>query len=101
MIELPKKFLEDMQGLLNDEYESFIKSYNEPKTTGLRINTLKINKEKLLNLNLYKLSPIPWANEGFYYDEQIDRPGKSPLHESGAYYLQEPSAMSVVPHLDL
>ena len=28
----------------------FIKSYDEPKTTGLRINTLKINKEELLNL---------------------------------------------------
>ena len=28
-------------------------------------------------------------------------PGKNPLHESGAYYLQEPSAMSVVPKLNI
>ena len=90
-----------MKELLMDEYDDFIKSYDEPKTTGLRINTLKINKEELLNLNLYNLTPIPWADEGFYYDEEVDRPGKSPLHESGAYYLQEPSAMSVVPHLDI
>ena len=101
MIKLPERFLKDMKELLNDEYDSFIKSYEEPKTTGLRVNTLKIDKENLLNLNLYNLSQIPWADEGFYYDEKVDRPGKSPLHESGAYYLQEPSAMSVVPHLDI
>lgn len=101
MKELPQRFLDDMKELLMDEYDDFIKSYDEPKTTGLRVNTLKINKEKLLNLNLYSLKPIPWADEGFYYNEEIDRPGKSPLHEAGAYYLQEPSAMSVVPHLDI
>lgn len=101
MKKLPQRFLDDMKELLMDEYDDFIKSYDEPKTTGLRINTLKINKEELLNLNLYNLTPIPWADEGFYYDEEVDRPGKSPLHESGAYYLQEPSAMSVVPHLDI
>ena len=101
MKKLPQRFLDDMKELLMDEYDDFIKSYDEPKTTGLRINTLKINKEELLNLNLYNLTPIPWADEGFYYDEEVDRPGKSPLHESGVYYLQEPSAMSVVPHLDI
>ena len=101
MKKLPQRFLDDMKELLMDEYDDFIKSYDEPKTTGLRINTLKINKEELLNLNLYNLTPIPWADEGFYYDEEVDRPGKSPLHESGAYYLQEPSAMCVVPHLDI
>ena len=101
MTKLPERFLKDMKELLNDEYDSFIKSYEEPKTTGLRVNTLKIDKENLLNLNLYNLSQIPWADEGFYYDEKVDRPGKSPLHESGSYYLQEPSAMSVVPHLDI
>lgn len=100
-ITLPQKFLEDMKEILKDEYEDFIKSYEEPKTTGLRVNTLKISKEELLNLNLFNLTQIPWANEGFYYDETVDRPGKNPLHEAGAYYLQEPSAMSVVPKVDV
>lgn len=61
MKKLPQRFLDDMKELLMDEYDDFIKSYDEPKTTGLRINTLKINKEELLNLNLYNLTPIPWA----------------------------------------
>ena len=51
MTKLPERFLKDMKELLNDEYDSFIKSYEEPKTTGLRVNTLKIDKENLLNLN--------------------------------------------------
>ncbi|CEP82001.1 RsmF rRNA methyltransferase first C-terminal domain-containing protein [Paraclostridium sordellii] len=101
MIGLPQKFLDDMKEILKDEYEDFIKSYEEPKTTGLRVNTLKISKEDLINLNLFKLNQIPWAEEGLYYDEKIDRPGKNPLHEAGAYYLQEPSAMSVVPRADI
>ena len=63
MKKLPQRFLDDMKELLMDEYDDFIKSYDEPKTTGLRINTLKINKEELLNLNLYNLTPIPWADE--------------------------------------
>ena len=98
---LPQQFLDEMKEILNEEYDDFIKSYDEPKTTGLRVNTLKISKEDLLNLNLYNLDQIPWAKEGFYYNEEVDRPGKSPLHEAGAYYLQEPSAMSVVPKLEV
>ena len=44
MTKLPDKFLEDMKEILKDEYEDFIKSYENEKTTGLRINTLKISK---------------------------------------------------------
>lgn len=101
MTRLPEQFLKDMKEILNDEYDDFIKSYEEPKTTGLRVNTLKMSKEELINLGLYDLQQIPWAKEGFYYNEEIDRPGKGALHEAGAYYLQEPSAMSVVPKLDI
>lgn len=101
MTNLPKQFLDEMKNILGDEFEDFLKSYDEPKTTGLRINTMKMSKEKLLDLNLFELEDIPWAKEGFYYDEKINRPGKNPLHEAGAYYLQEPSAMSVAPKLEV
>ena len=101
MKKLPQEFLDEMKDILKDEYDDFIKSYDEPKTTGLRVNTLKINKEDFINLNLFQLNQIPWADEAFYYDESIDRPGKNALHEAGAYYLQEPSAMSVVPKVDV
>ena len=101
MTKLPQQFLDEMKNILKDEYDDFIKSYEEPKTTGLSVNTLKMTKDKLVDLGLFKLNQIPWSNEGLYYDETIDRPGKNPLHEAGAYYLQEPSAMSVVPKAEI
>lgn len=101
MIDLPEKFLEDMKELLREEYDDFIESYKSPKTTGLRLNTLKIGKKEMLDLNLFELSPIEWTEDGFYYHESNSKPGKNPLHEAGAYYIQEPSAMSVVPKLDI
>ena len=42
MKKLPQRFLDDMKELLMDEYDDFIKSYDEPKTTGLRLNTMKM-----------------------------------------------------------
>ncbi len=101
MIVLPEKFLEDMKEILKGEYEDFLKSYEEKRSIGLRVNTLKITVEDFVKLNLFHLDPIPWCKEGFYYNEERERPGKNPLHEAGLYYLQEPSAMAVVPNLEI
>lgn len=101
MTNLPIQFLSDMKNILGDEYDDFLKSYDDLRTTGLRLNTMKLTEDKLKSLDLFKLEGIPWSQEGFYYDENINRPGKNPLHDAGAYYLQEPSAMSVVPKLDI
>ena len=38
---------------------------------------------------------VPWA-KGCYFVEGDARPGLSPLHEGGLFYLQEPSALSAV-----
>jgi NOL1/NOP2/sun family putative RNA methylase len=47
----------------------------------------------------FGLEPVPWCETGYYYDESA-RPGKHPYHAAGLYYIQEPSAMSVVELLD-
>lgn len=99
-MELPKDFTNMMKNFLKDEYNSFIKSYDEKRTYGLRINTLKINREEFLKINPFHLENISWVKEGFYYAKE-DLPGKHPYHEAGLYYIQEPSAMAVVEHLDV
>lgn len=38
---LSPAFLSRMQNMLGDEYESFLKSYEAPRTYGLRVNTAK------------------------------------------------------------
>ena len=91
---LPKDFLDKMQTLLKEEYEAFINSYEQEKSLGLRVNTLKTTLDQFETLNTFDLKSIPWVPEGYFY-QQADRPGKHPYHEAGVYYIQEPSAMSV------
>ncbi len=83
-----------MKELLNDEYEAFLKSYEENKKQGLRVNTLKVAIDDFQEKSPFKLEQIPWVTEGFFYQEE-DRPGKHPYYEAGLYYIQEPSAMAV------
>lgn len=97
-MELPEDFKKRMEKLLGNEYESFILSYKNKKQYGLRVNTLKLSVQDTVRLP-FKLESVPWAYEGFYYNEE-DHPGKHLLHEAGVYYIQEPSAMSVVSLLE-
>lgn len=92
MINLPEKYLENMKQLLQDEYDNYLESFNNERTYGLRINTNKISVRDFLNINPFKLTPIPWTDDGFYFDS-TDVPSKHPYYYAGLYYLQEPSAM--------
>jgi NOL1/NOP2/sun family putative RNA methylase len=87
-----------MKELLGEEYESYIESFQEPWKPGLRANTLKLSGENLRALLPWELTPVPWTENGFYYelskqDSQI-RPSKHPFYYAGLYYLQEASAMT-------
>jgi NOL1/NOP2/sun family putative RNA methylase len=99
MIQLPDEFREKMKRLLGAEYDSFIESYDKERVQGLRVNPLKISREKFDEISPFHLEKIPWAAEGYYY-QPAERPGKHPYHEAGLYYIQEPSAMAVVELLD-
>lgn len=91
-MELPVKFLERMENMLGEEYAEFLASYEKERVYGLRINTLKMQAEEALKKLPFQLEPVSWCDTGFYYKEE-ERPGKSPYHEAGLYYIQEPSAM--------
>lgn len=98
-MDLPLLFKERMQCMLGEEYQEFIKSYEEERSQGLRLNLLKADREHFLENHSFCLKEIPWAEEGFYYEAE-NRPGRHPWHEAGVYYIQEPSAMAVVTLLD-
>ncbi len=101
-MDLPEEFKERMKGQLGDSYEDFLAVYGEERVCGLRYNPLKTDREKLKSALLKQrilLEEIPWAEEGFYYPPDT-KPGKLCLHEAGACYIQEPSAMIAVPLLD-
>lgn len=92
-MELPKEYTEAMKELLGDEYDAYLESFNEKRLYGLRVNNLKISTEDFLKISPFKLTPVPWIKNGFYYEEE-DKPAKHPYYFAGLYYLQEPSAMT-------
>lgn len=91
-MDLPIKYTEKMKNLLKDDFDKYIKSFEDKNYQGLRANTLKISPNELKSLLSFNLEPIPWCNEGFYYEDE--RPAKSPYYNAGLFYIQEPSAMS-------
>lgn len=97
---LPDKFCERMKNTLGDEYDSFIECFgnDDERIHALRINRLKADSDfqnKVRGLE----EQVPWDENGFYYEKSAT-PGKSPYHEAGLYYIQEPSAMAPVSFLD-
>lgn len=87
---LPELFLERMSRDKDFDLESFIKSYNAPAHTGIRINPQKSNST---NMRFFEnLEKVDWCNNGFYVNkEQFN--GSHPYHMAGLIYFQEPSAM--------
>lgn len=91
---LPIAFEEKMRSLLHEEYADYEKCFDEARHYGLRVNTNKITVEEFLKIAPWKLEPIPWIHNGFYYDGDCVQPAKHPYYFAGLYYLQEPSAMT-------
>ena len=100
-VQLPEAFLARMKGLLGAEMKVFEASYENERAQGLRFNTRKgsLEEDQMRYREKFGLKPVLWCREGFYYEAE-SRPGRSALHEAGAYYIQEPSAMAVVSVLD-
>ncbi|MCX7842714.1 MAG: RsmB/NOP family class I SAM-dependent RNA methyltransferase [Clostridia bacterium] len=92
-MKLPQEFLNKMQNLLEaEEYKAFIDSYDAPRHYGLRVNTLKVSVDEFSKISPFRLEPVLWTADGFYYPEG-ESPGKHPYYYAGLYYIQEPSAM--------
>ncbi len=91
---LPVAFTEKMQSLLGNEFEDYIKCYEEKRLYGLRVNTKKISVEEFKEICPFEITQIPWIENGFYYDGEHVQAAKHPYYFAGLYYLQEPSAMT-------
>lgn len=99
MMKLPQEFKDRMKQMLGEEYAAFEAAYGSPCEKALRINPGKAGRE-FLERAAFPLTPVPWAEYGYYYDGDASF-GKHPYHEAGVYYIQEPSAMAVAEYLDV
>ena len=57
-----------MKRLLGGDYENYEKCFDLPRHYGLRVNTAKISVEKFLEIAPWPLRPVPWIENGFYFD---------------------------------
>lgn len=92
MISLPDKYLDSIKDIFKDQYDDYLGSFSEKIVHSLRVNTSKISVKDFLGIMPFKLEPVPWTDDGFYYDEN-DTLSKHPYYHAGLYYIQEASAM--------
>ena len=81
----PPGWIEQLRPLLGGALPDFLHSYAQAPCRGVRVRAG-------LPPPYDAEESIPWAENGFYLP-LASQAGSAPLHEAGAYYLQEPSAM--------
>lgn len=92
-IDLPAAFEVKMKEMLGTDYNDYLASFEQDAHQGLRVNTAKLSVDAFKKLSPYKLKPVDWCQNGFYY-EKNEKPAKHPYYFAGLYYIQEPSAMT-------
>lgn len=100
-ITLPQDYKLDMEKLLGVEAEKFFNEYEKLPYKGIRVNSLKCTQEKLEKAFSDAIKKNPFSEYGYYLDSEYSGIGNHPLHHAGAFYVQEPSAMSAVTLLDV
>ena len=100
-MKLPESFQNKMKELLKEEFPDYIACYEEPRYYGLRVNTNKISVEEFQKISPFEIRPVPWIENGFYYDGETAAPSRHPYYFAGLYYLQEPSAMTPASRLPI
>lgn len=94
--DLPLDFRNRMRETLGDEAEAFFASYEKDNIRSLRLNPLKDGDISFADRFT---GEVEWEPSGRYYDHSIE-PGRDELHNAGAYYIQEASAMAPVSYLE-
>ena len=98
---LPQEFLDRMKKLLKESFDAFLTAVEDGKAVrGLRINTLKCERENFLANNSLPLRKVPYTELGFILnsDESI---GANPEHHAGRIYMQDPGAMAPLSAIEI
>lgn len=110
-ISLPEEFSERMKIRLGQDWEAFLEACSMPPKRGLRLNLQKVEahpdfpledwKENWKLEELIKESSREYLCDEEYLQSIGVQIGHDAYHEAGLYYIQDPSAMSVVPYMEL
>ena len=94
---LPISFLQGMREYFRKHKElneqDFLHSFDQTSKRGIRLNSRKVSKDsKEIIVDAFQLfEKIAWCENGYYTN--TDGLGRNPYYHTGAFYIQEPSAM--------
>lgn len=97
MNSLYQKQVCDLFGWTVEEFEAI---YTVTPVRGIRINTLKSNLAEVQAGFDFALQSAPFYKDSYYIPSDTEGIGNYPLHHAGGYYVQEPSAASVLTAVD-
>lgn len=89
---LPIDFVNRMEQDLGPDFHAFLRSYDENKISALRFNPIKADDKAVSNISDMLTGQVQWSKNGYYYDDEVSRPGIHPYHAAGVYYIQDASA---------
>ncbi|MBR6795629.1 MAG: RNA methyltransferase [Clostridia bacterium] len=93
-MDFPEKFALRMQKMLGEDYEAFRAAMEEENPVkGLRLSKKGVKNRAFIE-KYYNLKPLPYGLDCYELQEAFD--GKHPYHRAGAFYVQDPGAMSAV-----
>ncbi len=90
----PEEFLLEIKEILKDEYDAFIEVMECESAHAMRLNPLRENAPESAKAFM-RGDEVKWEPLGKYAKNGA-RPGASLAHAAGAFYMQDPSAMSPV-----
>ena len=92
-------FIQREKELLGDRFDALYAAADAP-ARGITVNTLRMEPDKLAQQAGMALRPSPFCKNSFLL-EGDQKPGLHPYHHGGAFYVQEPSAASAAPLLEV
>jgi len=91
-MEIPVDFIKEMECLLGDKKDLYLKSLSEEPKRGLRVNLNYISVEDFLKDFPYEVNKLN-VSENYFQFLSKEKIGNTVQHHLGLIYLQEPSSM--------
>lgn len=88
---LPEKFIEEIKGIIPDEYDAFLAAIEGDASVSVRLNDAKSGAQPA------DLKRVAWCERGYYLNSRAPFTFDPAFH-AGAYYVQDASSM-IIQHI--
>ena len=88
-----------MENILGAEVQNYVRVLENERETALRVNAKKCpDTSEIISLLPFECEEVAYCKSSYYF--RCEKPGNIALHHAGAFYVQEPSAMTPVACLE-